>query len=360
MSSSVPVSSVAVGVIANPVSARDVRRILSHAAGLSIGERANMLLRLIYALAACGVDEVCLMPEREGLRALLERQLFRAGNQRYSDRLPRLVWLDMPVRGNVEDTFAATRPLREHGVRALMVLGGDGTHRAVAKFCGDTPIVAVSSGTNNAFPPVREITVTALAAGLFASGRIALETALSANKILRARRYAADGKVLQEDVALVDIGILNEQILGAKAIGDTDTLRTVLVTRAAPTAVGLSAVAAMLQPLQPEEAGGVVVELQPEIGPCATGRARRLQAALAPGLIAGLKVVSWQRLAAGVPYVLPPQNGLLSLDGEREMSFRADERIEITLEEQAFYTVNVPACMAHAAEDLLLLEPVGD
>ncbi len=346
------------GVVANPVSARDVRRILSNAAGLTLGERANMLLRLIHTLAACGIDEVYLMPEREGLRPLLERQL-QSGSLRHPDPLPRLIWLDMPVRGNIEDTYTATRLLCQLGVRALLVLGGDGTHRAVVKHCGDTPVVGISSGTNNAFPPLREITVTALAAGLFAQGRIAPAEALRPNKVLRVRRLAADGRLLQQDLALVDIGILNEQILGAKAIGDTDTLRTIIATRAYPDAVGLSAVAAMLQPWPQECSGGVVVELQPAFGPHAAGRARRLRAALAPGLMAQLAVLSWQPLAAGAVYRLPPQAGLLSLDGERELSFRADEHIEIVIEENAFYTLDVPACLQQAAERHLLLAP-GD
>lgn len=350
--STVPVR---IGVVANPVSARDVRRILSHASGLTLGERTNMLLRLIHTLAACGVDEIYMMPEREGLRSLLERQLQRDSRLAYPQ--PRLIWLDMAVRGNIEDSFTATRILRQIGVKALMVLGGDGTHRAVAKHCGPIPVVGISSGTNNAFPPLREITVTALATGLFASGRIDDAIALSPNKRLRARRLQADGALLGEDWALVDIGILNEQILGAKAIGDTDTLRTIVVTRAAPTAVGLSAVAAMLQPLSPQQAGGLVVELQAATGPHAPGRARILQAALAPGLIARLHVLSWQPLAAGQPYRLHGQSGLLSLDGEREMGFHPHEHIEITLEENAFYTLDVPACLQHAATARLLLAP---
>ena len=47
-------------------------------------------------------------------------------------------------------------------VAAIVVLGGDGTHRVVAKACGDTPICAISTGTNNAFPDLRETTVAGL------------------------------------------------------------------------------------------------------------------------------------------------------------------------------------------------------
>ena len=46
-----------IGIIANPVSARDIRRVMSHAAGLPLAERANMVLRIVQALAACGVRD---------------------------------------------------------------------------------------------------------------------------------------------------------------------------------------------------------------------------------------------------------------------------------------------------------------
>ncbi len=346
-----------IGIIANPVSARDVRRILSNAAGLTLAERTNMLLRIIHTLAACAVEEILLMPEREGLRALLERQLQRH-DQHHSHPLPTLIWLDQPVSGSVHDTFTAAETMHRHGVAAIMVLGGDGTHRAVVKNCADTPIAGISSGTNNAFPPMREVTVTALAVGLFATGHIPPHTALRSNKCLCIKRFDTARTLIQQDLALVDVGILNEQILGAKAIGDTETLRTILVTQASPEAVGLSAVAAMLSPLPRHAPGGLVVELQPKIGSNAAPDAvpHTLLAAFSPGLIAPLQVLSWQTLT-DTPYRLSGQNGLIALDGERELSFRDTDTIEISLQEQAFRTVDVAACMAYAAAEHLLFNP---
>ena len=61
--------------------------------------------------------------------------------------------------------------MRAAGAAAIVVLGGDGTHRVVAKACGDVPLCALSTGTNNAFPEMREATVAGLATGLVATGR---------------------------------------------------------------------------------------------------------------------------------------------------------------------------------------------
>ncbi|MGH7461680.1 MAG: acetoin catabolism protein X, partial [Longimicrobiales bacterium] len=53
----------AIGIIANPVSARDIRRVIANATSLQITDRANIVLRLLACLRACGVSEVVVMPE---------------------------------------------------------------------------------------------------------------------------------------------------------------------------------------------------------------------------------------------------------------------------------------------------------
>src|SRR5262249_14923015 len=70
-----------------------------------------------------------------------------------------------------DSTCAATR-LRERGVACLVTLGGDGTNRAVAKGCGEVPLVPLSTGTNNVFPQFMEGTIAGLAAGAIASGDV--------------------------------------------------------------------------------------------------------------------------------------------------------------------------------------------
>lgn len=69
---------VKVGIIANPVSARDIRRVISHAGSISINDRANIVMRLLAGLARAGVDEAIMMPDSSGLRQHLTRSLERA------------------------------------------------------------------------------------------------------------------------------------------------------------------------------------------------------------------------------------------------------------------------------------------
>src|SRR5262245_7414155 len=47
-----------VGIIANPVSARDIRRVVANASSLQITDRANFVLRVLACLRACGIRDV--------------------------------------------------------------------------------------------------------------------------------------------------------------------------------------------------------------------------------------------------------------------------------------------------------------
>ncbi len=162
-----------VGIIANPVSARDIRRVVSFAGSMQITDRANMVLRILAGLATSGVKKVVMMPENGGIRVHLLRALKRSKNLG-EHRFPQLDCLDMLVTGEAEDSATAAAMMRKMNVEAIVVLGGDGTHRVVVQECGSIPIASVSTGTNNAFPEMREPTITGLAVGLAAMGKVPL------------------------------------------------------------------------------------------------------------------------------------------------------------------------------------------
>ena len=203
-------STALLGVIANPVSARDIRRVVAHAGNLQITERVNILVRVLQAARAAGVDQALLMPDRGGIRALLERHLRRG-----DAAMPAIEFLEMEPTSTVDDTFAATRLLQRAGVAAIVVLGGDGTHRAVVRELVEAaadgtatlPIAGLSTGTNNAFPEMREPTITGLAAGLFAAARIAAAEATVPNKLVEVRIAAGRDPARhadRRDIAIVD------------------------------------------------------------------------------------------------------------------------------------------------------------
>jgi predicted polyphosphate/ATP-dependent NAD kinase len=340
-----------VGIIANPVSARDIRRVIANASNLQIADRVNIVLRALAAMRACGVERVLMMPDRGGIRALLQRSLQREHNLHHV--FPAVQWLEMPVTSTVDDTATATRLLRQAGVAAIVVLGGDGTHRAVVRECSDIPIAGLSTGTNNAFPELREPTITGMAVGLYASGRIAAAEALVRNKRLDIRIVDAAGRE-RHDIAIVDAVISAERVVGARAIWKTENLAAAYVTFADPQAVGLSAIAGLLQPVGRRESGGLAVQLSDD----PLQRRLALQAPIAPGMVRPVGVAEWHAMPAGEPQRVRQRAGVVALDGERELAFDDGERVTVTLVDNAFPTVDVARCMHIAAAQGLTRLPL--
>ncbi|MBN3814928.1 ATP-NAD kinase, partial [Paraburkholderia sp. Ac-20347] len=66
---------VTVGVIANPASGRDIRRLTTHASVFPTAEKANMVVRLLAGLGAFGVDRVITLRDKTGVAALVLRAL---------------------------------------------------------------------------------------------------------------------------------------------------------------------------------------------------------------------------------------------------------------------------------------------
>ena len=341
MPPSAPASDACVGIIANPISARDIRRIIANASNLQIAERVNIVMRLLTTLHGLGVLRVLMMPDRAGLRAMLMRNLARDRRTRHA--FPDLEFLDMEPDSTVEDTFLATRMMRAAGVKALIVLGGDGTHRAVVRECADIPIAGLSTGTNNAFPEMREPTVTALAVGLFATGRLSAVQALVSNKLLDISINSGE----RRDIALVDAVISTERYIGARAVWKTDHLAGAYLTFADPLAIGLSAIGGLLHPVDRRDPFGLAIGLCED----PAQRGLHVRAPIAPGLLAEVGIAGYEPMPAGRPFDVALDAGVVALDGERELTFEPGERVQLTLRADAFPTVDVPRCLQIAARD---------
>ena len=332
-----------VGIIANPVSARDIRRIVSHAGNLPINDRANIVLRMLTGLNATGVEEVLIMPENGGIRTQLMRTIdreSRAGNQRF----PEVSYLTMPVTCTAEDSAEAARQMRDQGVGAIVVLGGDGTNRVVVSECGNTPVAGVSTGTNNAFPELREPTITGLAVGLAVTKQVPCEHAFSFNKRLEVRVNK------QREIALVDVAVVSERFIGARAIWKTENFRDLFVTFGRPDGIGMSSIAGLLSPLDRLAPEGRRIKLLP-----VASAKSYLIAPIAPGLIEEVGIESVETISPDKVYLPSVPSGSFALDGERELTFTENDDVSIRLQVDAFRTINVSDCMAFAAKQGLLI-----
>jgi predicted polyphosphate/ATP-dependent NAD kinase len=341
---------VTVGLIANPVSARDIRRVIANASTLQVADRSSIVLRVLAALGACGVGRVLAMPDRKGIRALLERGIER--ERRLGHHLPLVEFLDMPVTTTVRDTCEAAAAMAAAGVAAIVVLGGDGTHRAVVRSCRAVPVAGISTGTNNAYPEMREPTITGLATGLFATGQLSAEDALVGNKLLEVS--VNDGATV--DIALVDVVVSSERFVGARALWHTDAMRELYVSFAEPGAIGMSAVVGLLAPVGRGAPEGRHLMLCDPAGNGARPAATIVSAPIAPGMVVPVAVSRWDRLHPGTPVAVQPSGGVLALDGERELVLRPSDRVTITLRPNAFPSIDVTACMQLAASRGLFRE----
>jgi hypothetical protein len=121
------------------------------------------------------------------------------------------------------------------------------------------------------------------------------------------------------------------------------------VTFANPTAVGLSAVAGLLQPLVRGAGRGLYVALSPT----PEHAALTLKVPLAPGLVVPVGVSRFHTIGLGEPIALAPGRGCLALDGEREIERRPDERTIVRLVAGPS-TIDIDAVMRSAAAERLL------
>lgn len=338
----------AIGIIANPMSGRDIRRLVARASVFPNAEKTNMALRLISAAGALGVARVHMSTDAMGVAAGVLRA---EGKRRPRDgRWPELEFCELDrATGTAEDTRRLVRAMRARGVGVLVLLGGDGTVRAAAADCGDVPVLPLSTGTNNAFPEMWEATVAGAAAALLATGRVAGEDVTYRAKALRVRRGGA------EEIALVDVCVSTVAHVGARALWEVGTLRELYCAFAEPHAIGLSSIAGLLAPVARHDPGGVLVRLAGGAG--AAGDAgdtrdatRRVLAPIAPGVLAPVGVHEVAAMVAGRPLTSAVTRGTVAVDGERELEFGPDTPVTVTLTSDGPTVLDVRAVLAAAAE----------
>jgi predicted polyphosphate/ATP-dependent NAD kinase len=255
--------------------------------------------------------------------------------------------LDMPVTFTSLDTLRATTRMLEAGAQCLITLGGDGTNRLVAQVCGDVPLVPISTGTNNVFPSMVEGTLAGLAAALVARGlaEAAVERA-ACLEVLRADHTDVE-------LALVDVAVYAERVIGARAVWDPARILELVLARIEPGSIGLSSIGAHLG-LEPPGPAGLYVRLSQD------GSGQRVLAPIAPGVIAPVSIASVRRLGPGDEVcVCQPRPCTLAFDGERELAVAANTPLRIRLNAHGPRVVDVRRALAIAAQAGVFSGPTG-
>lgn len=307
-----------VGIIANPASGKDIRRLVAHASTFDNNEKINIVRRALLALDSLGVRTVWHLPDSY---FIVQRAAEGAG----------LSWTPRPllmeVVGNASDSYEAARRMLDLGAGAIITLGGDGTNRAVAKGCDSVPLVAISTGTNNVFPQMVEGTLAGLAAGLAACGAVGEAIA---------RRPRLDVSVNDEfrDIALIDVVTSPQQWIGAKAVWEPAHLREIVLSRIAHGEIGICAIGGMVFPDVAGSSFGAHIEID--------GRGQRVAVPLAPGIIREVPIAAARKILPGESVQLQSLAGTIALDGEREIELLTDQdEISVTLNPHGPYVVDI-------------------
>ncbi len=311
---------ITVGIIANPASGKDIRRLVAHGSVFDNDEKVSIVRRVLLGLEAVGVERVWIMPDSFGI-----------GPKALHSIEPKMEVSELSMKRwfNQGDSMQAAAIMAGNGAGCIVVLGGDGTNRAVAKGCGDTPLMPISTGTNNVFPEMIEGTIAGLAAGLVAAG-LADEAVRPAPRIDITRPDAPEET---PDLALVDAAVYAERFIGSRAVWDESKIKELALTRAEPGNIGLSAIGAHALGGDYPPGHGLYLRLGPE--------GRPVTAPIAPGLMRTVQVVEQRLLSPGEEVLIQhAEPCVLAVDGEREIELRANEVISLRFNPNGPWVVN--------------------
>ncbi len=313
------------GIVANPASGKDIRRLVARASVFDNQEKQAIVERILIGARAVGAERFLYLDDANGIvKAALRQQPCLPGEA-----------LDATRTRSALDTITAARALRDAGCAISITLGGDGSNRAFALGWQDAPLIPLSTGTNNVFPELMEATIAGATAGLIASEQIPLSLVAEQQKLIT---------VLVEDeasdLALIDAALSRERFVGARALLAPEMLQGALLTRAEPAAVGLSAVGGLLQPVSAQDRYGLMLRFG--------SGGQLVNAPIAPGLYRQVAIASWRKLE--LEQAIEVQGpGVIALDGERERRLRPGQKARFKLHRQGPWVVSVSKTLQLAA-----------
>lgn len=311
-----------VGVIANPVAGKDIRRLVSAASPVSDMAKIGIIRRAVVGAVEGGAQRLLITDDRRalGLRAIDGLSLDAE-----------VAFLDAPPYDSGVNSQNAAAIFRDRGVGAVIVLGGDGTHRDVAKGWRTAPVVAVSTGTNNVFPRQVEATIAGQAAGVVASQQPPIHKVANQAKIIDVELDHGEA-----EQALVDVALVDESFTGSRAVWKAQSLLEMVAAIAERATVGLSSIASRVAPTTRHQPGGVHVTF---------GDGERFRVPIAPGLFSEVEIASWRRLQAN-DFVEMSGPGVLSFDGERDLVLASGRSALVTVSHDGLWVIDIEKVMS--------------
>ena len=317
-----------VGIIANPASGTDIRRLIAYGSVFSNQEKVRILRRILLGLEATGVQQISYMPDYYGI---VDRAL--DGLKIDVDISP----LRFDTKADQRDSVRAAEILAKNGADCIITVGGDGTNRVVAKGTCEVPILPVSTGTNNVFPYMIEGTIAGLAAGLVATKKVSIETSTFTSTRLE---VIIDGKLV--DIALVDAVVCDDIFIASRAIWKMEKIRQIFLNQTRPCSIGLSSIGGMLLSIAPEEPCSMYLKLGKKGQP--------VTAPIAPGVIETVYIDNMQLMEVGEEVDISLKPSVVALDGEREVEIKRGDKAAVRLSACGPLVVDIDRTMVSAMQ----------
>jgi predicted polyphosphate/ATP-dependent NAD kinase len=324
----------AVGLVANPASGKDIRRLAGKASVFDNREKLAIVRRAVIGAIAAGARRFVYMSDSHGIvkQAIAETTI------------PRGVRFEaLPSSGTASamDTIVAAEQMAQKDCAVVLVLGGDGTNRAFVRGWRDATLVSLSTGTNNVFPVMAEATVAGMALGLIAAGKVASRLVATQAKVID-----VDIEAEEQDIALIDAVITRDAFIGAKALLDPSQLKEALLCRAEPAAVGITSLGGLVRPVSDKDDFGLHLTF--------TKGGRQLLAPIGPGMFAKVEIGK-TRLVKFDQAVKAQGPSVIALDGERERVISPGQRIEMRISRRGPWVVDLAATLQRAAKQKIFL-----
>lgn len=305
-----------VGIIANPASGRDIRRLVAHGSVFDNAEKVNIVRRILLALNSLEIDEVMIMPDSFGIGKAAVDGIW--GEEEENFNLDVNI-LDLRINSSAQDSYRSAQMMEEKDVDCIIILGGDGTSRVVVKALEETPILALSTGTNNVFPLMIEGTCAGMAAGAFT--KLNADEQKQASNPFKLLKVYINGQ--EEDIALIDAVVVKKSYIGTRALWDPEALEEIFTTRRKSGDIGMASIAGALTDIHLDNETGLFIQTGEE--------GKSIMAPIAPGMIKEIKVEKYRKIEAGERIELEAKKRILAFDGERELTVKADDKVEIEL-----------------------------
>lgn len=327
------------GIIVNPMSGRDVRRVAARASTTSHNDKQQHVTRLVLGALEHGVDEI-----------YLGNEPFRI-NERAVENLAekdKIKILSFKLTHSEKDTIHMTNAMWDAGCRVFIVLGGDGTNRIVAKTKPDAIVLPLSTGTNNVFPQLLEASIAGIAAGIIASGRLKYEDHCYRAKQVHVTVNRQATNETFEDLALIDAVLLKGDAMGSLLPFTSENLQSIFLTRAEPASVGISPIGGYLMPSSARDDFGVSIN-------CGEPAETAVRVPISPGLYDTVSINSIEKMSLGAASICRGP-GILAFDGDRTIPLEPKDEATITVRRDGPWIIEPNTILSAAAEAGILTQ----